>query len=159
MADHVTPDSQALVSCPMCAHRYDPAAGASCDSCPMHSGCALTCCPACGYSTVDPGRSALVGLGRRLARRLGLGRPDRAASTLAEIQPGRRAQVAALDDLPLARREQLAAYGLSAGRWVDVVQQSPVTVVRVEHIDLAFEADIARRVRVAPGDERTTPEA
>lgn len=42
----------------------------------------------------------------------------------------------------------MQAYGVAPGRWVKVVQQSPVTVVRVEHLDLAFELDIARGIRV-----------
>lgn len=48
------------VACAMCGHRFDPAAHAACQGCPLSSGCALSCCPACGFSTADPARSWLV---------------------------------------------------------------------------------------------------
>jgi Fe2+ transport system protein FeoA len=46
-------------------------------------------------------------------------------------------------------RERLQAYGLVPGREVEVIQHAPVTVVRVEHVDLAFEAGIARGIVVS----------
>jgi Fe2+ transport system protein FeoA len=68
--------------------------------------------------------------------------------TLADVPPGSRARIDVLDGLSASRCHQLQAYGLAPGRWVKVVQQSPVTVIRVEHLDLAFESDIARGIRV-----------
>lgn len=68
--------------------------------------------------------------------------------TLADVPPGSRARIDTLDGLSASRCHQLQAYGLAPGRWVKVVQQSPVTVVRIEHLDLAFESDIARGIRV-----------
>ena len=43
-------------------------------------------------------------------------------------------------------REQLQAYGIAPGREIQVIQQSPVTVVRVDHVELAFESSIAREI-------------
>jgi Fe2+ transport system protein FeoA len=43
----------------------------------------------------------------------------------------------------------LQAYGLIPGDWVYVVQQKPVTVVQIEHLELALEGDLARQVEVA----------
>jgi Fe2+ transport system protein FeoA len=57
-------------------------------------------------------------------------------------------RIEALDGLSEGRCHQMQAYGLAPGRSVKVVQQSPVTVVRVEHLDLAFESDIARGIHV-----------
>ncbi len=48
------------VACPMCGSRYDPAENAACRGCPLNSGCALSCCPGCGYSSADPSQSLLL---------------------------------------------------------------------------------------------------
>jgi len=140
------------MTCEMCGYRFDPAQNVACGSCPMHRGCALVCCPACGYSSVDPRRSRLVGLGSWIAARLRLPkrtiRPQTGALTLADVPPGSRVRIEALDGLSTGRCHQMQAYGLAPGRWVKVVQQSPVTVVRVEHLDLAFESAIAHGIRV-----------
>lgn len=146
----------ATVACPMCGHVYRTDENGSCTSCPLGSGCAATCCPACGYSSVDPSRSSLVQWGGRLSRLVAGRRAPRHAAvepTLAQALPGTRVQVAAVAELPVARREELASYGLAPGRWLDVVQQSPVTVVRVDHIDLAFEGDVAGAIRVVAGTD------
>lgn len=47
-------------------------------------------------------------------------------------------------------RERLQAYGVAPGRELEVIQQSPVTVVRVDHVELAFERSIARGIVVEP---------
>jgi hypothetical protein len=49
-----------LIVCALCGHTYDPAEQAACGSCPLHRGCNATCCPACGYTTIDTSRSTLV---------------------------------------------------------------------------------------------------
>ncbi|MEZ5077580.1 MAG: hypothetical protein R2725_09070 [Solirubrobacterales bacterium] len=56
------------VCCALCGHRFDPDQHAACQGCPLGSGCALSCCPACGFSTADPSRSRLVRVLRRLRR-------------------------------------------------------------------------------------------
>jgi ferrous iron transport protein A len=73
------------------------------------------------------------------------------------VAPGKRALIGALDGLSTGRCHQLQAYGVAPGRWVKVVQQSPVTVIRVEHLDLAFEAEIARGIRVEVPATRNAP--
>jgi Fe2+ transport system protein FeoA len=142
----------------MCGCDFDPAANGACELCPLHGHCALVCCPACGYATVDPTRSLLVRLGSRLLARARAARraepPPREAS-LAEVAPGRRARVEALDELTTRRRHELQAYGLAPGRAIEVVQQLPVTLVRVEQVELALEREIARRIRIAPLDLQT----
>ena len=39
--------------CPLCGGTLREEVG-GCNSCPMHSGCAMLCCEHCGYSTVTP---------------------------------------------------------------------------------------------------------
>jgi hypothetical protein len=56
------------VSCPLCGTRFDPDEGQACSSCPLGSGCRLTCCPKCHYSWVEPGRMAAAGWISRVLR-------------------------------------------------------------------------------------------
>jgi hypothetical protein len=56
------------VSCALCGHRFDPGEHAACRGCPLGSGCALSCCPACGFSTADPARSRLLRVLEKLRR-------------------------------------------------------------------------------------------
>lgn len=46
------------------------------------------------------------------------------------------------------RGAQLNAYGLAPGRWVRVIQRSPVIVVQVDLTEIALEQDLARGVNV-----------
>ena len=67
--------------------------------------------------------------------------------TLADFNPGERVQVTAFNDhLSSNRRAHLIAYGLSPGYWVDILQQSPVTIVQIEYTELALERDLAQDI-------------
>jgi Fe2+ transport system protein FeoA len=150
------------MTCPVCGHTYDESQAAGCATCPLHAGCAMTCCPACGHSTIDPSRSlaarVLAGV-RHGVRRARAGRRAPAARlaevpilaevpTLADVPPGCRASVIGFAPAGGQRCEQLQAYGLSPGHRVRVLQQTPVTVVQVDHTELALETDVARAVWV-----------
>jgi Fe2+ transport system protein FeoA len=153
------------MTCSMCGYVFDPAGAQACAACPLHTGCALTCCPACGYTTVDSQRSTLVrwfvGIfgGRAMAGRTGAQRVEgdgpRPGLMLDQLCPGDEANVVAFEGPAADRRAQLQAYGLSPGRRLRVVQQRPVTVLLVDHTELAIEEDLARGVRV----QRPTPTA
>ncbi len=68
---------------------------------------------------------------------------------LSFLLPGVRAQVDAIDDaIEPTQREQLIAYGLAANRQLIVLQQRPMTIVMVDEVELALEADVARHVWV-----------
>jgi Fe2+ transport system protein FeoA len=136
-------------ACPLCGHRFEPESHGGCASCPVGSGCGTLCCPACGYTTIDASRSALVRLWRRLRGRRPAAAP--APATLRDAKPGATVRIAGFaDPLPSRQREHLAAYGLVAGRTVRVLQHSPATVVQIEHLELALEGEIAARVKVEP---------
>lgn len=69
--------------------------------------------------------------------------------TLADIPPGSQAEIAAfLEGLSDERQAHLRAYGLSAGSRVQVKQHQPVTVIQVDHTELAMESALARKIRV-----------
>ena len=69
--------------------------------------------------------------------------------SLADVRPGHEAQVTNFsDELSPDRRFYLQSYGLIPGQVVHVVQQSPVTVIQIENLELALEGTLARRVHV-----------
>lgn len=39
---------------------FDPVEHARCQSCPLHPGCQLVCCPNCGFETVNVEKSSLA---------------------------------------------------------------------------------------------------
>ena len=155
--------SQQDIQCSMCGQRFDPEQHIACQACPMHSGCNLVCCPACGYQTVDPGRSKMVRLARfftKLRSSSGSAQDRKDKTTLADVPAGCRAKVVGFSaGFPLDRRVYLQSYGLVLNYSVQVVQHSPVTIVRLDHIELALENDLARGilVQLSPPDQTDHP--
>lgn len=70
-------------------------------------------------------------------------------STLENLPVGKAAQVDGFQaGLSSERRTHLQSYGLVPGVWVQVSQHSPVTIVQIEHLELALENDLAEKIRV-----------
>jgi Fe2+ transport system protein FeoA len=83
------------------------------------------------------------------------GSPDRSGSksthklTLAEVPVGSDVCVSGfVPGLSSGQRLQLQTFGLLEGHCVHVVQHSPVTIIQIEHIELALENGLARQVFV-----------
>lgn len=75
---------------------------------------------------------------------------DKSVTTLLDVPAGRRAVVRGfLLGMPAQRHAQLRSYGLAPGCPVIVVQHAPVTVIRIEHLELALEHLLAREIQVA----------
>jgi Fe2+ transport system protein FeoA len=71
------------------------------------------------------------------------------STTLADVPAGCSAKVVGFSvGFPLDRRAHLQSYGLVLNYPVQVVQHSPVTIVRLDHIELALENDLARGILV-----------
>jgi Fe2+ transport system protein FeoA len=68
--------------------------------------------------------------------------------TLLEVPPGSRAQVVDINGLSAVQVENLQAFGLVKGHWLQVLQHAPVTVIQIGNTELALEADLARQVEV-----------
>jgi Fe2+ transport system protein FeoA len=69
--------------------------------------------------------------------------------SLSQVKHGERVQIRGFSSrVSPERRMQLRSYGVMPGRWVSVAQHSPVTVVQVEHTELALETELAREVLV-----------
>ena len=132
----------------MCGHTFDPALQKGCQACPMHKGCSLVCCPQCGFEMVDIQGSKLARIFSRLLPKSKENSINN-ASDLAGINPGQQAKVLGFTTtLPTDRLTYLQSYGLIPGRVVRVVQHSPVTIIQVEHTELALEREMARDIQV-----------
>lgn len=69
--------------------------------------------------------------------------------TLADVPVGGQARVRGFrKGLSCERCAHLQAYGLVPGHRVRILQHSPVTIVQVEHMELALENGLARQVTV-----------
>jgi Fe2+ transport system protein FeoA len=148
--------------CPLCGHQYNPADHAACRTCPLNKSCSLVCCPACGHTTIDPARSRLAQWLTMLLpkqHQATAEQPGRAARSaaagdarlwqnLSEVAVGSTARVLGFADRAAAYRERLQAYGIAPGRSIRVVQQLPVTVIQVDHTELAFEIELARGILI-----------
>jgi hypothetical protein len=54
------------MKCGLCGHEFSEQ-DAICDpACPLGGGCAIVCCPRCGYGAPDESRSKLLRLGRKV---------------------------------------------------------------------------------------------
>jgi Fe2+ transport system protein FeoA len=147
-------------TCPLCGHGFDPAAHLACRTCPLHTGCRLVCCPSCGHTTVDQGQSRLVRWITGFLDRTSAQQQDRSTvvqlteqvcgsqCALTDLPLDRRARVVDVSALPAAQREQLQGYGILPGCVLRVTQRTPVTVVQIEHTELAIETEVARAVCV-----------
>lgn len=149
-----------LITCPMCAFEFDPAGYSACSSCPLQPGCQLVCCPNCGYELVDVRASKLANAAQVLMSRLQLmkkevsmdgrtGENGAAPTTLANAQPGVLVSVLGFSNrLSDARQAHLLAYGLTLGQKLRVLQHSPVTIVQIDHTELALERQLAEWIEV-----------
>ncbi len=76
--------------------------------------------------------------------------------TLWHVPPGQDATILGFETLPLDFQHYLQAYGVVPGRTVHVLAQRPVTIIQVEHTELAFEPQIARCILVGAAGEKET---
>lgn len=69
--------------------------------------------------------------------------------TLAQVRPGQLVRVKGfLPGISNARIWHLQSYGVVPGCWLRVIQQSPVTIVQVDHLELALERGLAAFIQV-----------
>ena len=75
-------------------------------------------------------------------------------TTLADVPPGCKARVMGFTRyLPPERLNHFQALGLAPGHKVCVLQHSPVTVVQIEHTELALERELAREIYIGEIEE------
>jgi Fe2+ transport system protein FeoA len=94
-----------------------------------------------------------IGHGRRGKHCLPQTPPGQYA-TLADVPAGCKAKVLGFTQyLPPERLSHFQAFGLVPGQKVRVLQHSPVTVVQIEHTELALERDLAREIQITEIEE------
>ena len=72
--------------------------------------------------------------------------------TLADIPSGKSAFVRGfMPGLSDERRAHLQAYGIVPGHQIRILQTSPVTIIHIEHMELALEDGLAQQVQVEAG--------
>jgi Fe2+ transport system protein FeoA/rubredoxin len=135
-------------SCTVCGHIFDPLEQTACQSCPIYQGCAMVCCPACGFTTLDHNQSSIVRWIHRFSKRGNGIRLEEPTTTLNEMPPGTLARVSTFLNMGKSQVEIFQAYGLAPGRWIRVLQQKPVTLVDLGNIELALEGDLAEKIVV-----------
>lgn len=72
-----------------------------------------------------------------------------AYQTLKELQAGQRARVEAFSTLGAGHRRKLMAYGLLPGMMIDLLQVRPNYVIRIDHMELAVDAEVAAKIYVS----------
>jgi DtxR family Mn-dependent transcriptional regulator len=70
------------------------------------------------------------------------------ATSVKELESGRKASVLCLGGGSTSRRNSLAVFGLVPGAELTVLQQQPTCVIRIGETELALDADIARGIMV-----------
>ncbi len=146
-----------VVGCPMCGAAFDASVHNACAACPMSGHCTLACCPECGYTTVDVERSAPA----RLLNRL-LAAPRRtkrlAPESILGVRPGESVDVTAFAQAMTPEQVALLrTYGIDLGRAVTVMQHRPMTVIQVDHTEVALESELAALILVHAQAARPRP--
>lgn len=78
--------------------------------------------------------------------------PDCEAVELSELAVGERGTVSCLDDPGGLHARKLAAMGILPGIHVELLQRSPVFVLRTGYSDFAVDRELAERIRVRRGE-------
>ncbi len=150
--------------CPLCGFEYDEKQLACHIACPLAPGCAIICCPNCGYQMVDEDKSRLAKLLRRLWKtkpdRRDLARSDRAGLNgqlrvnkqmklaINNLKPGQTALVVELLSADPARLDRLCSYGMAPGSLVRVEQLQPALILRIGETEISIDEAVAREIIV-----------
>lgn len=135
--------------CAMCGYEFDATALGCHTSCPLSKGCAVVCCPRCGYSTINPARSHLSEWAARLFGPRGEGRAaTNGCIPLLRLQPGQEARVVSLGDDDSSEALHLSLFGLFPGAPIRLRQTRPVPVISLGETELALDRTVAANIQV-----------
>ncbi len=134
------------IDCDLCGTTFDPSLHSACASCPMGGHCTLSCCPSCGYTTIDLQRSAPA---RFIDRLLSSRASKNPPGTVLAVRPGDSVQVEAFGETMSEQHGALLrTYGIDIGRSIRVVQHRPMTVLEVDQTEVALESELAELILV-----------
>jgi ferrous iron transport protein A len=150
-----------MVRCALCGFEFDEQAMLCHSQCPLADGCAILCCPNCGYQFVDESKSSLAGWLRGLLARRKPGaapRPGAASRppagavgmSLTGLQPGQTAEVLEIASNDPSRLVRLSVLGVAPGSAVTLEQRFPAYLIRVGETQLSLDSEVAQEIRVRP---------
>jgi Fe2+ transport system protein FeoA len=158
---------------------YTPSGQESCSACPLNTECNLVSCPVCGYQTVDIQHSHFARFLSHLIQRpikpipsknqdsqsvdcknqhrhhKGFLRKQRVQKnpheySIIDVPIGKTACIVKISpSLKSALVNRLHAQGLTFGSLVKVIQQTPITVLQIDHLELALEHELASCIIVS----------
>jgi len=86
-------------------------------------------------------------INKPLANRNAQTRESDLITPMSEVLPGKMVKLVAFDEhLSSDHRVHFIAYGLQPGTWVEVLQQSPVTIIHFDNTELALERDLSQEI-------------
>ena len=134
--------------CPLCGFEYDEKQLACHVACPLAAGCAILCCPNCGYQMVDEDKSRLAKLLRRWWK-TARGRVNKQMKlAINDLKPGQTAVVVELLSADPARLDRLCSYGMAPGSLVRVEQLQPALILRIGETEISIDEAVAREIIV-----------
>lgn len=156
-------DEIATIVCPLCATAFDSDERAACSACPLGKGCNLVCCPNCGTTMVDPRDSKVAGwMMKRIHKGRGGHRDRQPAGSrravssvelhspipLTDAPIETELVVSEMQGLPPRRQRHLRSYGLAPGCRIRALSHNPLTVILIDHTELALENVLAQAILV-----------
>jgi Fe2+ transport system protein FeoA len=133
--------------CPLCNYEFDESQMTCHTSCAFNKGCAVICCPNCGYQMVDESKTRFAGWLRRRFERKSPEQP--ALCRLSELRPGQSCTVVSVETDNATRQERLSTFGILPGAEITLRQHHPAYVLRVGFTELSIERDIADAIVVS----------
>jgi len=140
------------MKCALCGYKYD-ATGLDCHTqCPLADGCAIVCCPNCGYQVVDETKSEIVSVVHKIQALFSRKRQEQGKANgdnlirLCDLPPGRAAEVAQIQAQDDGRLLRLSALGLAPGSRIRLQQRYPAYVVWVGETQLSLDRDVAQDI-------------
>ena len=145
-----------MIKCALCGCEFDEQALACHSQCPMSNGCAIICCPNCGYQVVDESKAwgaslikrALSRLRRTPAKSVPRLTPQLPITTLKDLSPGQTAEVVEIASTDAGRLLKLSALGIAPGSRVKIEQQQPVCIIWVGETQLSLDNEVAREIHL-----------
>lgn len=145
--ENASTDQHRWISCPMCGFEFERTDTRCEHGCPLGAYCNLVSCPNCDYEFPDrPQRTSWLW---RLLRRK---EPDpplpEGIMPASQMLPGTTAEVVCLGAGQLDGSGALSVYGLEPGAEIELIQQRPSCVIRIDETELAMDREIAEGILV-----------
>jgi Fe2+ transport system protein FeoA len=144
-----------MIKCALCGYEFDEQALACHSQCPMSAGCAILCCPNCGYQVVDESKAWGASLIKRALSRLrrtparpSISNLQSPITTLQDLSPGQTAEVVEIASADPGRLLKLSALGIAPGSRIKIEQQQPVCIIWIGETQLSLDDEVAREIHL-----------